>query len=57
MVSKKEIIKGYLEDWQYFQHMEDFEASDRIEKILLEQFDINMNKDWIYWLEKYQLIQ
>jgi hypothetical protein len=56
-MTKNKIIKNLLEDWQYYQHMEDYERADEIEAILLKYHNINMEEDWDYWLEKYNLIQ
>lgn len=56
-MTENKIIKNLLEDWQDYQHMEDYERADEIESILLEYHNINMEEDWDYWLEKYNLIQ
>lgn len=52
-----ETVKELLEDWQYYQHMEEFDKADEVEEILLKEFDINMGKNWEYWLKKYHLIK
>lgn len=50
------VIKKLLEDWQYYQHMEEWERADHIEAILLTHYNIDMEKNWEYWLKKYHLI-
>lgn len=56
MANRKSIIKNYLEDWQYYQHMEEFDKADEIEEVLLKEFNVNMDEDWEYWLLKFHLI-
>lgn len=56
-MKKDKIIKKLLEAWQDYQHMEDYKKADKIESILLKHHNINMEEDWVYWLEKYNLIK
>lgn len=56
-MKKNKIIKKLLEAWQDYQHMEDYEKADKIEALLLKHHNINMEEDWVYWLEKYNLIK
>lgn len=55
-MTEDKTVKNLLEDWQYYQHMEEYEIADNIEAILLKYHNIDMEKDWEYWLKKYHLI-
>ena len=50
-------LKELLEVWQMAQHCEEEELITSSEQMLLKEYNINMEKDWLYWLRKYDLIE